>query len=257
MKKIVFSLMCMGLSFAAAAQISTGEPSSTTIRTGNRAAEGDFGLYLGAVYNYINVEGADDYFNSLPLINLKYMQSDNIEFRFGIELNKTSHNEVGTIENEDGGSFETQNKQIRVDHAIYPGFAYHFAKSNILDVYAGVELPLGYERHNITEKWDGDNGYGILSKTCFNVGVGGFIGLQAYVANLPLAIGVEWGIFSRWDIGQQYKMTTKESKGSDEIVRYFPTFDDARLGTNAYDELSVRDGKVGNQIRLTISYFFK
>ena len=232
-------MVCAGLSFAAMAQLSTGKSTSSKIRTGNRAQEGDFGLYIGA--NVLD-------FSPLPLVNLKYMGTDELEFRLGIELKKNFDYDKG-----DQTSGKTvQNRETDVENAIYPGVAYHFSNSNILDVYVGAELPLGYGRINDTQKFDGDDNYRIKSKFAYNIGFGGFVGLQAYIANLPLAVGLEYGIFSRYDFGMKYKIREKASAGSDEVVRYAKT--DTWIGN--YDKLSVRKGSVENQVRVTVSYFF-
>jgi hypothetical protein len=261
MKKIFLTLVSVGISLSAMAQLSTGEQTARSIRTGNRAQAGDYGLYVGADLEYIQLENAPGTsVDFLPLVNLKYMYSNNIEIRLGIDLNKYSQNAKGEIK-EGNKTYEVQDKTVSVDHAIYPGIAYHFAKSNILDVYAGAELPLGYERTNETIVSDGDNDFNKRTKFAFNIGLGGFVGLQAYVANLPIAVGVEYGIFSRFDLGLKYKNVSKEGKGSDEETVYFTDPDAQNLlnlnGGAAYDKLSARNGSVGGQLRFTLTYFFK
>jgi len=258
MKKFLLIVMCVGMSFSALAQISTGNSTSKNIRTGNRAEAGNFGLYIGADLEFIKLSVKDDVTVApLPLVNFKYMASDHLELRIGLDLNKYSQNAKGDLK-VDKKTYEVQNKVNHADHAIYPGIAYHFSNRNILDVYVGAELPLGYERYNLTSKWDGDDGYSIKTKTAFNVGLGGFIGLQAYIGNLPIAIGAEYGIFSRLDTGLKYKNVEKASKESDEKITY--SFDPASQNLldmdGTYDKLSARNGSVGSQVRFTISYFF-
>ena len=248
--------MIVVMSYGAFAQLSTGSSTSTNIRTGNRAQEGDFGIYFGTDLKIINLlKDPNVTPNFIPLVNLKYMMSDELELRIGIDLNKTTTNEKWEQKVEMDGkkkTIEGQYKEVKADNTILPGIAYHFSSNNILDVYAGAELPLGWERHNVKNKWDGDNGYSKINKTAFNVGLGGFIGLQAYVGNLPLAVGFEYGIYSRWDLNQKYKITSKANADSSETIMYTKELTDGE----SYDKLSVRKGEIGNQLRFTLTYFF-
>jgi hypothetical protein len=68
--------------------------------------------------------------------------------------------------------------------------------------------------------------------------LGAFVGLQAYVANLPLAVGVEYGISSLKTISSNKYVT-------DEEQEYKPE----RRKDNTWN--------VGHQARLTLTYFFK
>ena len=131
-------------SFAASAQITTGEPTAKVIRTGNRAKAGNFGLYIGATSTmFSNMIDSNVDIVPLPLLNLKYMTSDNFELRVGLEAYKLSENISGTVDT-DPGINEIKEKYGESTVMLYPGFAYHFSRLNILDVYIGAELPLGW-----------------------------------------------------------------------------------------------------------------
>lgn len=226
MKKIALMLFFLFTgSMILQAQISTGESSAQVIRTGNRAEKGDFGLYLGATTTMFKDLGSVDDFKALPLINLKYMFTDNIEGRIGIEWWKKSTNQ-------ENNKNEVSNFESNM--LFYPGIAYHFAKSNILDVYVGGELPFGWgSKGSEYNKED-------IKASNFNIGIGAFIGLQAYICNLPIAVGLEYGVSA---------MHATASDGT--LTKDGMTIEYEREDTdNSFTT-------IGHQARLTFTYFFK
>lgn len=243
MKKVVLIALALCMGFVTVnAQITTGESSAQVIRTGNRAEAGDFGLYLGATStifkSLMNVDEAS--VEALPLINFKYMVNDKLEARIGLEWWSVAG--IGKSSGEDdNGNFETKGKTKETKKYLTPGIAYHFNSSNLLDVYVGAELPFGWGSTVETsyadfkgKDADVDNK---SRENNFKVGLGGFVGLQSYIANLPLAIGVEYGISSMKNIASSTIVTDEKQ-------------DYKTKGTEA-------DWKVGHQARLTLTYFFK
>lgn len=225
MRKIGFLLMMLcATCLVGHAQITTGENSSRVIRTGNRAQEGDFGIYLGGTSEiFKNIDNFGN-FDFLPLINLKYMYTDEFEYRLGIEWWKKN-----TFTDDDGDEYS----EFESTMMFYPGVAYHFSKSNILDVYAGAELPFGWAKNGYEyDKQDGE-------ASQFNIGLGAFIGLQAYVGNLPLALGVEYGI------------STLLNTASDGYIS------EDGMSVEYESDIDDRVWKLGNQARVTLTYFFK
>jgi len=264
MKKFSFilatALIVASIGSTATAQLTTGSSTAKNIRTGNRASEGDFGLYFGVTLDYLkNVAAPGISPTFLPIVNLKYMYSDNLELRIGIDLNKYKEKVSASEKDKDANkTYKLADKEDYADIAIYPGVAYHFAKTNILDVYAGGELPLGYKKHTLLNQWDGSNGYQSMSRVAYNVGLGGFIGLQAYIANLPIAVGFEYGLFVRWDLGLKYKNKIKANAESDPVVSY-STDPSSFKNIGGYvnmDKMNAHTNMIGNQLRLTITYFF-
>ena len=238
MKKI-FVLLALGLGvMSAQAQITTGESSSKVIRTGNRAQAGNFGLYIGATTDMFRnlSNGGPEEFSCLPLINLKYMKTDNLEYRLGFEWWKSST----TTETDYGynGAYGSKSEVTDAQsmYMFYPGAAYHFSKQNLLDVYVGVELPFGFSSASYEVKGGADE-----SASHFRMGVGAFIGLQAYVGNLPLALGMEYGISS------MYSTVSDGHLSKDGMT---VDFNGPRKGN---DESR---WELGHQVRFTLSYYF-
>jgi len=243
-------LLVSCISYSSVAQLTTGKSSANVVRNGNRASEGDFGLYFGTTADVLRKVGNDKFEPVImPLVNLKYMYSDEIELRLGLELNKCSQKVDGSVEIEENKSQDVSSKLVDVDHAIFPGFAYHFSNTNVLDVYVGAELPLGYKR--LSNKQTTGKDYDNATRFNGQVGLGGFIGVQAYIANLPIAVGVEYGIYSMLDFGMKTKY---ESKRGDNKKQVFYTTD--FTGNLAWEDVSARQGEIGNKVRLTLTYFF-
>lgn len=263
-KKILFLALCaMCFSITSFAQITTGETSAKKIKIGNRAQAGDFGLYVGGTTEMFKDLFNDDLkVKALPLINFKYMYSNDLEFRLGLEFYKKTGTTKSELKEDIGGDkiiTESKNHTIESRNYIYPGIAYHFSKSNLLDIYVGAELPMGWERYAVknSSEVDGEDFTQNVSRGTFNIGLGAFIGLQAYIANLPLAIGFEYGISSMLHAGLRYKHVQTDEDGKEQT--YYtnelpgnPGFD----GTE-YDSLKIKQGEIGSQFRFTLTYYFK
>lgn len=247
---------CLGTT-ASFAQITTGKPSAKKIKTGNRAEEGNFGIYLGATTEMFKaLTDADIKFKALPLVNLKYMYTDELEFRVGLEFGKKRELSKGETYNsnskEDGADFKASSVDSR--NYFYPGVAYHFSPTNLLDVYVGGELPIGWERYkqSTESEYDKLEYKSSVSRGTFNIGLGAFIGLQAYIANLPIAVGVEYGLSSMVYTGLKYKHSSKMGKEKEQVY-YTKTLED----DDKYNDLKVRQGEIGSQFRFTLTYYFK
>ena len=216
--------MCLGV-HAVQAQITTGENSSKVIRTGNRAQAGNFGIYVGATTNmFKNLGKSDKSISCMPLINMKYMQTNQLEYRLGLEWWKESN----TLDNGD-----IESKSYESSFMFYPGVAYHFSRNNLLDVYVGADLPVGFG--SLGSEYDDEDS----SASQFKVGLGAFIGLQAYIANLPVAVGVEYGVNTLYNHVGDGTMTK-----------------DGMTISSIQKDLTQSQWKLGHQVRFTLSYYF-
>ena len=229
---MAMALMTLG----ANAQITTGESTSKVIRTGNRAQAGNFGIYFGGTTDmFKNIFDGNAKFSALPLINLKYMGTDQLEYRLGLEWwNKTTSSSETVDGGEEGGKTTYDSSNGESSFMFYPGVAYHFNNKNLLDVYVGGELPFGFAGSSF------DMGETDGSANSFRIGVGAFIGLQAYIANLPVALGLEYGISSLYNT---------VSNGS-------YTQDNMTIPTYMGEDISSSKWTLGHQIRITLSYYF-
>lgn len=228
MKRVFLFLALCCATLVANAQITTGKSTSKVVRTGNRAQAGNFGLYLGATTDMFKKIGDGDVkFSALPLINLKYMKTDKLEYRVGIEWWKSS----STTKN-DGDIVDSKSES---SYMFSPGLAYHFNNKNLLDVYMGGELPFGFANEGVSTEDDD------FYTTQFRFGLGLFIGLQAYVANLPVAVGVEYGVSTLYNAAKDGTLTQ----------------DGMTIQAGSYaEDVTNNSFKLGHQARFTLTYYF-
>lgn len=198
MKKSILSLALLTVCASMVAQISTGEPNSSIIpRTGNRPQAGDYGLYLGGsvsqvmdLIHYCDSKGVEGAYG-LPLVNFKYYCTDQVEFRMGFQFSaqtkKTSTTYV--VNGVETTSTDFHGKDFT---RLTPGVAYHFNTNNLLDVYVGAQLPIGFDLENNKTTSTANEVYK-KSNSSFVIGGGVFVGLQFFIADLPIAIGIEGG----------------------------------------------------------------
>ena len=231
------------------AQISKGDPSAITIKTGNRPGKGDFGIFFGggALFNSgFKFQEADKIeFSALPVINFKYFKTDNLELRLGLDVYREAARYSGVLQSDRSDS---RLRNIEGFFYLIPGFAYHFSNSNILDVYVGAELPLGVD--HLTQSYVDESTSIVSSRSPLVVGANGLIGLQAFVGNLPLAIGLEYGIGAKAYLGNKTKIEMKKGVNT---VTFYQTDEDNPL---EYSSLTALTGRIENIVRLTLSYYF-
>ena len=284
MKRLFITMaLCLAFVGLAQAQLSQGQTYSTKIVTGNRPVAGDWGLYFGPSYSEIAdlVEtwgSQDEKAFGLPLINLKYYLSDRTEMRFGIQYNGHTTNASGNYDvnfDEIYGFYEenfgTRNipltdKYYTRRFRVSPGIAYHFSPKNILDVYVGATIPLGvdamnsvYETENYQVVTNDATGTHSLQKyevkdnynyNSFTIGLGAFIGLQAFVADLPLSLGFEYGLTGMLRTNDKWYHEVADGEGNSQT--YY-----TRDGDNLhFDQLTNKSKYMGTDLRFTITYYF-
>ena len=277
MKKLFVVMACLAFAGALQAQslLTKGNPYATNVRTGNRPGAGDWGLYIGPSYaevmdlmdclgNFTLGNAVDVTIRGLPLVNLKYYFSDNLEIRGGIQYykrsQKASGNEIFVL--------GTDEKQLNYKESewyfrLIPGVAYHFSPKNVLDVYVGASVPLGYEGNLLKKDYpswttgitlDGE-AYELNERKSLCVGLEAFIGLQAFVADLPLSIGLEYGLSGITHMGEKYKYEYKDAAGALQTT-YTPNFGITSEGTGDFRDLKASSKVFGSDFRLTITYYF-
>lgn len=252
MKKVSFILCSLLCAMSVSAQLSTGKVNSTIIpRTGNRPQAGDMGFYIGAsvsqVLDLINFNnshadkatGYGEWYWALPVLNLKYYATDNWETRIGFEFScysETNKTSMG------GDTYKTATNCNFT--RLLPGAAYHFNTNNILDVYLGAQIPIGWNINS--EKTSGPDMTKKTTENAFVIGAGIFGGLQVFIADLPFAIGVELGYSGKATFGgaPNTKYTTNGDTGNTE---------EGNMNTKA----TRASGTWGADAAITFSYYFR
>ena len=257
MRKLSLLLVALMTVSTVFAQISTGEVNSSVIpRIGNRPQAGDFGLYLGASVTQIidfvklnkNKEFTENAFWALPAINLKYYFTDNWEGRIGFQFACKSATQKITPK---VGDWVKSSSDVNYTRFL-PGVAYHFNTKNIVDVYLGAQVPIGF---NLIQDKSATKGNSIVNKNNqFIIGGGVFFGLQFFVADLPFAIGIETGYSGTASISAGNR-TIKTVDGETTTTLHY---DRPGGGTTDIDvDKSVfMEGHWGADAAITFTYYF-
>jgi hypothetical protein len=256
-------LLFFAVSLTGYSQLSDRVNSPSTFKVGTRPLKGNYGLYFGLAYNEIEYWFDHDLtYTGLPIISLKYYLTDNNVVRIGIQTSRTSEKAKGTVDPLINGSGITEKNSVDVNSKFLfsPGFEHHFTSSNILDVYVGALLPLGWksEEYVNDESYTGGN-YNKYTRSSFSFTYGyeAFVGVQAFVADLPLAVGLDFGVAGLGHLGTKYKHEVKSKVGAVTTNQTFYSTDPNRFAGVGYKDLSASDSKFQGNIRITLTYFFK
>jgi hypothetical protein len=122
----------------------------------------------------------------------------------------------------------------------------------------GFLIPLGWDREKFIDEEAFRLNYNNYSRTRTSITYGGeaFIGVQAFVADLPLALGIDFGVAAMGHLFDRYKHEVSTKVGSLTSEQVYYTVDDTGAGI-AYESLNRRDFQLQGNIRVTFAYFFK
>jgi len=272
--RIVLIILLLPLPFVATAQLSDRVNNPTTLRVGTRPIQGNMGVYFGMSYNDIKdlLETEDDYeYAGIPLVSLKYYVTDRWVARLGFQTYKESEIIKGEVDPALSPRLYTERNftDITGRYLFSPGVEYHFTSTNLLDIYAGGLLPFGVRTEEFTDDYRYSTGeYQLYTRTkkTFAYGYEVFIGLQAFVADLPLAFGLDFGAAGLGYMKDKYKHANYVSVGgiTSEQIYYTTEKDPANADPNKkggtglvkYRDLTSQNFRLDGNVRFTISYFF-
>ena len=259
---LCFTIVNM-VAFASYAQLSDRVNNPGKFKTGTRPIAGDMGFYLGV--GSADLKKEDDSTkveNILPLDCIKYYMKDNMVFRIGVKANKSKTVLKGEIDPAVNGICGLISKtDITNESGLYitPAIEKHFLNSNLLDAYVVATLPLGRIKENVVNDWKneiGDYSEHSMTKNSLAYGLEGHVGLQAFIADLPLALGFEAGISGIGYRGDKYKNVHNSSLGGVVESQKYYTFKDDPQNIK-YSDLKSNSFETSGSVRLTISYYFR
>lgn len=279
MKKILLSFALLGVCSLASAQLSTRENQDTRYKFGARPVAGDYALTFGITVN--NPEFGEDAdqapgvrtWNMLSRGNLitgKKFITDDMAYRAGISLFRDSRSVKGDLDStaQLGNTLsETEFKSTSREWTIVPGIEKHFSSSNIFDVYLAGDLYLGFGREKSVESATDRQGRTVstTTKTPYTVaGLGGVIGVNVFVLDLPISVGVEYGISAFWLLGNKSKVEVENADGTSyeyETVVNDPVLNTPDGGQSSDRQYSsVKQGYMtmnsNDQVRITMNIYF-
>jgi len=284
-------LLASTFSLEVEAQLSDRINNPSAIRAGTRPVQGNFGFFLALELDQFEeiFDTQTEVEEAVPLINVRYYYRDDLVLRAGVSIWKRARSvdgEIDTTSNANnpflngGQGFGAvyQYKEVDAYTLLHLGIEKHFKASNLLDGYVGASIPLGYARGNMTSNISGSDGtsdYQEIAVTRFSFVYGAelFVGANAFVADLPLAIGVELGVRGLGIRGDKFKNEYEGSVGgvgysgeyyTNNIDDFEDTFVQSQLDTGGpaggpiqFSSLKARSFESQAMIRFSISYFFK
>lgn len=286
-------LLCVlfAISLKLSAQLTTRENEEIIVKLGARPQKGDMSLMFA--YDIIpdSVKKANLYGGNFlragDLLTFKYYLKDDLVFRGGLRLTHISTDTKGAFEdstyyfvnqiNSPGGKSTMRNASLVREYIFVPGIEKHFSKNNFFDVYTGADLFLGFGRERGINNIDFTNGDYSRIKTRMNtqiIGVGGLIGFNMFIAQLPISIGLEYGINALYIGGMKTRInredrittgTVTETYSSDYFVegRFDPTDIDPSTGVpgSGQDQFNQLKNKsftmeTNQNVRITLNLYF-
>lgn len=204
------------------------------------------------------------------LITAKYFKSDDVAFRAGIKLERNvsgkssfdtdTSSELYSTSNLNQaftafgpGAAESSSKTVVRDWAIKVGIEKHFSNANFFDVYAGADLYLGFGKEKFEEtqsaygtravggafgNTDGFNTIESLTSArgYTKVGVLPFIGVQMFVLDLPVSVGIEYGWDALWKFGGLWKNDYSITQENGTTAAGFTTFAEESVSGTYYSD---------------------
>ncbi len=202
MKKLMTAVFtALLLSSATFAQLSERLNDAATLKFGTRPMAGNLALTFalpvsGSGIADLSLENA---LASGDFITMKYYLRNNLAFRGAIKLSTDSRRAKGDlvipVSNTANGSREYKNSSK--EYLLAPGIEKHFGAISLFDMYAGADLLLGFGQNlYIDNQEDATGDYSNFKSTSTHMvaGLGTVIGVSIFVAQLPVSIGVEYGI---------------------------------------------------------------
>lgn len=276
MKKILLFTAIVAMTITQSfGQLSTRENSDFNVRMGTRPQAGDGVLQF--VLPMFNENGAAHLFrgNSLfanDFLTYKYYLKDDVALRAGLRWSVSSGKVSGTAADSSAinnipntALSELNQRYINRDFSIAAGLEKHFSNSNIFDVYAGGEILLGTAKDKRVEEYDsfdGDLSHTTSKRSSSVFGFGLVTGFNVFIAELPISVGVEYGLTGKWLFGDKTHVTVENRVGGTSVSgEYYSQSDDAFGnwdGGRQYSDLSRREFNMNtnHNVRLSVNIYF-
>ena len=264
MRKFVFTLIavifCAATSYS---QLSQRENDETKLKLGTRPGTGDMALTFGVDIGQGGVANLKilNQLTSGDLLTFRRYTSPNNAMRLGVRLYKDSQTLKGDEKNIATGASagKIESKTSNSEYDIVPGLEKHFNKSNIFDVYAGSDLYLGYRKDKTISNNQAANGDYVNDKTTSNgliLGLGGVVGFNIFIAQLPVSIGLEYGLNMKWSFEGKTKVKHDEKVGGVSTSQEYYTSDRAAGATFSKLHQRAFGMDTNNNVRILLNVYF-
>lgn len=236
------------------AQLSDRVNAPSTYTIGTRPEVGNYAVQIGSSYQDIqDILDDNKDFEALPIVTLKYYNSSKTVYTIAFKTNKEKLSMKGTFDNAANDDFKYVSNLSHF--MIVPGFEQHFGQGNILDIYGGMRVPVGLERDN--SKYAVGAITNTSSRNSLAYGVDAFIGFQAFIGDLPFAIGAEIDYSFLGRFGDKYKVVSEGGIGGTQVYYYTSVTNPVINQFDYFEKLSVNSMNVETDLRINLVYFFK
>jgi hypothetical protein len=271
MKKLaLFTFLALLITGLSNAQITERTNDSTTYQMGARPLKGTKALTIG-----LNINNPD--FSSFKIdsagkfgtsIMGRYFISDRTAIRGSIRFNKDSKSSRGLLIDTSvtniGSQLTHDLKFSTREYALMPGIERHFSHSNIFDIYVGGDALIGFRRGVAIENNDYTSNIYIHEKRRTPetlLGLNGVVGLNFFVADLPLSIGLEYNFSTIWGFGGKthVERETRDASGNVNTYDYYTEEKDAEDNPDpfAYNKLKRRYVTSNDGFRIMLNFYFR
>jgi len=262
-RSITFLAVLLPLLFIAGishGQLSDRVNSPSTIKYGTRPIAGDMGISFGASFQDIESIFSDDIdYETTPIVNFKFYTTDKFVVLAGVKFDQTKRIISGNIDPvvDGNGLKASESKSVETNFMLALGFERHFLSSNILDIYVGARVPVGNVRDYEQAKQTAENDdfiEQIESRNSLVYGMQGFVGMQAFIADMPVAVGLQVGINGFGYIGKKTKHEYEENVGGEVTKQtWYVALDD---DTYKFSSLKARSFEAGPDFRVELAWYF-
>lgn len=264
-KVISFATLFITTASISFAQLSDRQNNPGKFKIGTRPVAGNLGFMIGGSMSDLKaVFNGDSTKNTLPLLAFKYYKTDDMVWRLGIKINKKSVVREGSTDTSlTPGITGRDSSSMNSEFLLYPGIEKHFLNSNIFDAYVTASIPLGFLRETAVDNTDflnpitstNDYTHHSMSKFSFAYGIELSAGIQAFIADLPLALGIEMGVSGIGYRGEKYKNKDESSIAGISTSQTYYTYKNDPMNVK-YSKLKSNSYEMKGSIRLTLSYYF-
>lgn len=270
MKKTILFVALLGIASAASAQLSTRENQDTRYKFGGRPVAGDMALTFGLTINNASFGTDADSTRSISvwnrlgrgnLITVKKFIQDDVAVRAGLRLYRDSRSVKGELDStaQLGNVLsEVEYKNSTREYMLVPGIEKHFSSSNIFDVYVAGDLYLGFGRDKSINSQTDRQSHTVsttMTTPYTIVGLGGVIGFNVFVLDLPVSLGVEYGLSAFWQLGNKTKVEVEEANG--DSYEYYTVPNDPFVH-NGYSSVKQKymTMNTNDQVRIVANIYF-
>ena len=253
-------------------QISDRANDESTYLLGARPEAGNFGFFFGmSTADIMELSDNDWEESGIPLINVKYYKTDKLVLRAGVQVSKKRRSIDGTLDADMTGYTDYKHVETDASWNLALGAEQHFDLSNIFDSYIGLNGNVGYERSVRTHNESyagGDYANSEGSNFGLTYGLETFIGTNFFIADLPIAAGLELGITAKNYGASKYKYEVDQvSGGTAYSATYYTSLVDdfenmsTNFGDNSqslqFTDLKARRFDIMPLARLTLTFYLK